>query len=44
MRRKNVIRPIKMIAEMIARIGAMLRQDWRPEQLSGAMASPPEAG
>jgi len=38
MRRKNVIRTIKMIAKMTASIGAMLRQEWRPEQLSGVLA------
>jgi IS30 family transposase len=38
MRRENVIRPIKMIAEMIASIDPMLRQDWSPEQVSGVLA------
>jgi len=38
-RREDVHRPTKMTAEMIARIDGMLKLDWSPEQISGALTA-----
>jgi IS30 family transposase len=38
-RREDVHRPIKMTAEMIASIDGMLKLDWSPEQISGALTA-----